>query len=246
MHNAARQATTPALALAGRSHPARSSGHLPATRLTGQLARTRPPLALPGLSANGAATANSPHRAHNFGGHRQWRHRQQRTIRSASETFLPPDCELLKSCWTCSRVCSTLASSAGLLTSQSSPNGPETLTNDFFVNARHEHGVEGFRVSRERLRGSRSRHRSEADRHCRRSRLRLELAAPCHRGGLRDSQLEGEVRPSCHCGKDGSWTVLRTWWAVLRMPSALGWNAAAGEVGSRPSTHRMLGEAQMS
>ena len=32
------------------------------------------------------------------------------TIRSASETFLPPDCAPLKSCWTCSSVCSTLAS----------------------------------------------------------------------------------------------------------------------------------------
>ena len=31
-----------------------------------------------------------------------------RTIRSASETFLPPDCEPLKSCWICSRVCSTV------------------------------------------------------------------------------------------------------------------------------------------
>ena len=41
------------------------------------------------------------------------------TIRSASETFVPPDCEPLKSCWICSRVCSTLASSAGSLTSQS-------------------------------------------------------------------------------------------------------------------------------
>ncbi len=42
-----------------------------------------------------------------------------RTIRSASETFVPPDCEPLKSCWMPSRVCSTVASSAGLLTSQS-------------------------------------------------------------------------------------------------------------------------------
>ena len=42
-----------------------------------------------------------------------------RTIRSASETFLPPDCAPLKSCWICSRVRSTCASSAGLLTSQS-------------------------------------------------------------------------------------------------------------------------------
>ena len=42
-----------------------------------------------------------------------------RTIRSASETLLPPDCEPLKSCWICSSVCSALASSAGSLTSQS-------------------------------------------------------------------------------------------------------------------------------
>ena len=42
-----------------------------------------------------------------------------RTIRSASETFFPPDCEPLNSCWISSRVCSTLASSAGSLTSQS-------------------------------------------------------------------------------------------------------------------------------
>ena len=42
-----------------------------------------------------------------------------RTIRSASETFVPPDCEPLKSCWICSSACSTLASSAGSLASQS-------------------------------------------------------------------------------------------------------------------------------
>ena len=42
-----------------------------------------------------------------------------RTIRSASETFLPPDCELLKSCWICSRAFSTFASWAGSLASQS-------------------------------------------------------------------------------------------------------------------------------
>ena len=37
-----------------------------------------------------------------------------RTIRSASETFLPLVCELLNSDWICSSVCSTLARSAGL------------------------------------------------------------------------------------------------------------------------------------
>src|SRR5207248_469838 len=42
-----------------------------------------------------------------------------RTIRSASETLFPPDCERLKSCWIRSRVCSTLASSAGSLTCHS-------------------------------------------------------------------------------------------------------------------------------
>ena len=42
-----------------------------------------------------------------------------RTITSASETFFPPDSEPLKSCWTCSRVWRTLASSDGSLTSQS-------------------------------------------------------------------------------------------------------------------------------
>ena len=42
-----------------------------------------------------------------------------RTIRSASETFLPPDCAALKSFWIASSVCSTFASSAGWLTSQS-------------------------------------------------------------------------------------------------------------------------------
>jgi hypothetical protein len=36
----------------------------PATRPTGQLTRTRPPPSSTGLSANAAATANSPHRAH--------------------------------------------------------------------------------------------------------------------------------------------------------------------------------------
>ena len=41
------------------------------------------------------------------------------TIRSASETFLPPDCDALKSCWTRSRACNTVPSSAGSLASQS-------------------------------------------------------------------------------------------------------------------------------
>src|SRR4030095_123685 len=41
------------------------------------------------------------------------------TIRSASETFLPPDCALLNSPWMPSSVLSTFASWAGWLTSQS-------------------------------------------------------------------------------------------------------------------------------
>ena len=41
-----------------------------------------------------------------------------RTIRSASETFLPPDCEPLNSFWIASSVCRTFASSTGWLTSQ--------------------------------------------------------------------------------------------------------------------------------
>ena len=42
-----------------------------------------------------------------------------RTIRSARETFFRPVCAPLNSAWIPSRVCSTVASSAGLLTSQS-------------------------------------------------------------------------------------------------------------------------------
>src|SRR5579862_5771329 len=42
-----------------------------------------------------------------------------RTIKSASETFLPPDWALLNALWMPSRVLSALASSAGWLTSQS-------------------------------------------------------------------------------------------------------------------------------
>ena len=41
------------------------------------------------------------------------------TIRSASETFLPPAAEALNSFWIASSFCSTFASSAGWLTSQS-------------------------------------------------------------------------------------------------------------------------------
>ena len=42
-----------------------------------------------------------------------------RTITSASETFFLQTVSALKSCWICSSVCSTLASSGGSLTSQS-------------------------------------------------------------------------------------------------------------------------------
>ena len=52
--------------------------------------------------------------------------------------------------------------------------------------ARHEHGVEGIRLVRERVRGSRSRDgRGQVDRHRRRPRLRFELPAPSPLGGLR-------------------------------------------------------------
>ena len=42
-----------------------------------------------------------------------------RTMRSASEILVPPDCEPLKSCWIRSRVVSAAASSLGSLTAQS-------------------------------------------------------------------------------------------------------------------------------
>ncbi len=52
--------------------------------------------------------------------------------------------------------------------------------------ARHGHGVDAVRLGRERVRGSRSRHRrGPLDRHRRRPRLRVELAAPGARRGLR-------------------------------------------------------------
>ncbi len=61
--------------------------------------------------------------------------------------------------------------------------------------ARHEHGVEGIRLGRARVRGPQSRHgRACVDRHRRRPGLRLELPAPSHLGGLRWWRLEGEVR----------------------------------------------------
>ncbi len=42
-----------------------------------------------------------------------------RTMRSASETLVPPPCEPLKSCWIPSRACTTRATSGRSLTSQS-------------------------------------------------------------------------------------------------------------------------------
>ena len=73
---------------------------------------------------------------------------------------------------------------------------PEVLTNDFFVNlldmrtewkasASSENVYEG----RDRVDG-----RARVDRHRRRPRLRLELRAPSHLGGLRRRRREGEVR----------------------------------------------------
>ena len=64
---------------------------------------------------------------------------------------------------------------------------PETLTNDFFVNLLDMSTEwKAIRLGRERVRGSRSRHgRGQVDRHRRRPRLRFELPAPSHRGGLR-------------------------------------------------------------
>ena len=61
--------------------------------------------------------------------------------------------------------------------------------------ARHEHGVEAVRLGGERVRRPGSRHRrGHVDRHRRRPRLRLELPAAGHLGGLRLRRREGEVR----------------------------------------------------
>ena len=73
---------------------------------------------------------------------------------------------------------------------------PETLTNDFFVNLL-DMGTEWKpSVSSENVYEGRDPGdgRGQADRHRRRPRLRFELPAPSHRGGLRMRRLEGEVR----------------------------------------------------
>ena len=62
--------------------------------------------------------------------------------------------------------------------------------------ARHEHGVEGFRLVRERVRRSRSRDgRGQVDRHRRRPRLRFELPAP--RRSRRSTHVTTRRRSSC-------------------------------------------------
>ena len=74
---------------------------------------------------------------------------------------------------------------------------PETLTNDFFVNLL-DMGTE-WKPTTPEARGLRrtlpEEGRSEMDRQPRRPRLRIELGAPCPRGGLRVRRLGGEVRP---------------------------------------------------
>ena len=69
---------------------------------------------------------------------------------------------------------------------------PETLTNDFFVNLLDMGTTWQANIrSRGDLRGPRSPDgRAEMDRQPRRPRLRLELPAPCNRGGLRVRRLE--------------------------------------------------------
>jgi catalase-peroxidase len=72
---------------------------------------------------------------------------------------------------------------------------PGTLTNDFFVNLMDIGTVEGVHVDRERVRGPGPDHgRAHVDRDRRRPRLRFELAAPSHLGGVRGRRRTGEVR----------------------------------------------------
>ena len=72
---------------------------------------------------------------------------------------------------------------------------PETLTNDFFVNLLDMDTEWKASRRRARLRGARSRdRRGQVDGDRRRPRLRVELPAPSHRGGLRLRRLQGEVR----------------------------------------------------
>ena len=64
---------------------------------------------------------------------------------------------------------------------------PETLTNDFFVNLLDMSTEWKASVSSENVFEGRDRAhgRGQVDRHSRRPRLRLELPAPSHLGGLR-------------------------------------------------------------
>ena len=81
---------------------------------------------------------------------------------------------------------------------------PETLTNDFFVNLL-DMGTkwQPSATSEGVLRGARSRDgRAQVDRHARRPRLRLELAAPGHRGSLCIRRRTGEVRARLRGGVD--------------------------------------------
>ncbi len=79
----------------------------------------------------------------------------------------------------------------------SSPTGPETLTNDFFVNLL-DMGTEwkAVGVGRERVRGPRPRHgRGQVDRHRRRPRLRL--ATPSSGPSRRSTPATTRRRSSC-------------------------------------------------
>ena len=68
----------------------------------------------------------------------------------------------------------------------SSPSDPGADQRLLREPARHEHGVEEVLAGRALLRGARPQDgRGQVDRHRRRPRLRFELRAPSHRGGLR-------------------------------------------------------------
>jgi hypothetical protein len=80
---------------------------------------------------------------------------------------------------------------------------PETLTNDFFVNLL-DMGT-AWKPTAMPATSSRARpqdRRREVDRHARRPRLRLELAAARARRGLRAARREGEVRARLRRGVD--------------------------------------------
>ena len=89
-----------------------------------------------------------------------------------------------------------LSANAGQSTVGVFTKRPGTLTNDFFVNLL-DMGTEWQPTSdaAETFEGTcRGEGRSQVDRQPRRPRLRLELRAPCARGGLRVRRREGEVR----------------------------------------------------